>query len=753
MTSTRRWKLLCGVLTALTVYSWTRSSGVERAHAAASTRQHVIGYRPLRVSAAALGTSTDEIVERLLASHSQSEMRKLCEQLGAVGDDAAIDAVMRLVSDPRPGVPAMVISAIGTIGTDHAVEILVDLADDPRSDIKWTAIYSLGSTGNERAETFLISLAKRNDTTAIEALGDLATDHAIDVLYKIASTGSDDAARSAISTLGGVDTPAAIAALAQLIDSPSVEIASKALAAIQNVDAAMLAKLTTIVKAGEVQLARPAALAIAHVGDDAIELLGSLALEATSSEVRIAAVQALGTIHSSAVVETLGTLIESDEDELAREAARALAQIETPEARDLLINAALGDRAEATQAIEALVTMQGPEIDQALLEIAKSNQYGAERALARLLSHEDEEALGLVVARAGTGTVDERLSALTMLADAGTDASSSRLLAIARSEHGELKTRALELVTRSRPGDPQVTEMLRDSLHAGDADEQRAAAIALGRVGTDAARDALVSALTSSDSDLGYAALSALSSYRLDESACNAIYSAALSNPELLPEAMRKLLSAGSPQGLRLAETALSGDSALAQRTLQFLAEANPPGAADLIVRSTRSGDEYVRAAALNALASTRAPNAVDVIAAATRDSSYRVRTTAASALSGLGGDRARDALIQMTRSAQPSDRLTALQYLPDDPTSLSRTRELLRDSDSSVVYTAMRCLAANSDGAVYLRQVVMDTSRSDDSRSTAANMLENYGHLDEVTAAWLRAWRARYDETTDYYD
>jgi HEAT repeat protein len=645
-----------------------------------------------------------------------------------------------------------VISAIGTIGTDHAVEILIDLADDPRSDVKWTAIYALGSTGNERAETFLVALAKRNDTTAIEALGDLATDHAIEVLYKIASTGADDAARSAISTLGGVDTPAAIAALARLIDSPSVEIASKALAAIQNVDDAMLAKLTLIVKAGEVALARPAALAIAHVGDAAIPLLGSLALEATSSEVRVAAVRALGTIHSGAVVETLSSLIESDEDELAHEAASALAQIETDEARDVLINAALGDRAQATQAIDALVTMQGPEIDQALLEIAKSEQFGAERALARLLSHEDEEALGLVVARAGRGSVDERISALTLLADAGTDASSSRLLALVRGEHGELKTRALELVTRSRPGDPQVTELLRDSLHAGDADEQRAAATALGSVGTDEARDALVAALSSSDSDLGYAALSALASYRLDESACNAIHSAAISSPELMPEAMRKLLSAGSPQGLRLAETALGGDSALAQRTLQFLAESNPPGASELIARSVRASDEYVRAAALRALGQTRAPNALEVAAEALRDSSYRVRQTAASTLGDLGGERARDALIQMTRSPAATDRMLGLQYLPDDPASLARTRELLRDSDSSVVYTAMRFLAANRDGAAVLRQLVMDPSRSDDARYDAANMLENYGRLDETTSAWLEAERAR-NQSTYYYD
>jgi HEAT repeat protein len=297
-----------------------------------------------------------------------------------------------------------------------------------------------------------------------------------------------------------------------------------------------------------------------------------------------------------------------------------------------------------------------------------------------------------------------------------------------------------------------VTELLRDSLHAGDPDEQRAAATALGKVGTDAARDALVAALSSSDTDLGYAALTALASYRLDESACNAIHSAALASPDLMPEAMRKLLSVGSPQGLRLAETALGGDSALAQRTLQFLAEANPPGASELIVRSTRAGDEYVRAAALRALATTRAPNAIEIAAEATRDSSYRVRETAASTLNSLGGDRARDALIQMTRSAQPSDRLLGLQYLPEDAASFARTRELLRDPDTGVVYTAMRFLAAKSDGAIVLRQLVMDPSRSDDTRYDAANMLENYGRLDDATSAWLQTARAKY-QSTYYYD
>jgi hypothetical protein len=51
------------------------------------------------------------------------------------------------------------------------------------------------------------------------------------------------------------------------------------------------------------------------------------------------------------------------------------------------------------------------------------------------------------------------------------------------------------------------------------------------------------------------------------------------------------------------------------------------------------------------------------------------------------------------------------------------------------------------------LRQLVMDTSRTEDSRFDAANMLENYGRLDEATSAWLQGARARNQASYGYYE
>lgn len=737
-----RWKLLCGALAALTIYSWTRNAGVEPVSHASASRPRSTAYRPIRVSAAALGVSVDELVARLHASRSVSEIRTVAQQLGAVGDDAAIDDIRVLIADPRPGVADAIIEAIGAIGTDHAVDVLIEISKQH----EYAAYVALGTTGHERAETYLIGRARRGNETAITALGALATDRAADVLYRIAASGGDETAEAAISTLGRMDTAASAKALAQLIDSPSVKTAERAIGAIETVNPQLLAKLTTIARSGEPALATAAVNAIAHAGTDGLPALRDIVTHGENIELRAVAVRALGTAGGADVVDTLGELLEDGEAVLAQEAARALALIATPEARDQLISAALSDRAEASDAVSALVTIDSPEVEVALIEIAKAGEYGAGKALERLLARDIPEALDLVVERAKSDNMQERLAAFDLLAGAGTDEAAAKLIALVRADHSEAKVAALELVVRTRPADPQTLLLLRESLLGGEIDEQRAAATALGKVGTDEAREALVRALGSPD--VAHAALGALSAYRLDEATSSAIMSAASSNAELLPEAMRRLLSAGVADGLQLAQRALDGDETSAIRALQILGETSTPGAVELITRATRASSEDVRMTAIRSLGSQRDDKAVDAVAAALRDTSPGVRETAAGALNSIGGDRARDALLAMTRSAEASDRLTALQYLPDDPASGVRMKELLRDPDSRVSYYALRGLVASQQNAHLARALVFDASAPYETRYHAARLLEGYGRIDEATQAWLDEQRA----SGDYY-
>jgi HEAT repeat protein len=743
MTSTGRWKLVCGVLAIATAYSWLRD-GDARVRPATATSPRAAAYRPLRVSAAALGVSVDDLISRLHSSRSPRELRMLAEQLGAVGDDAAIDAVRALVTDVRPEVPELVVAAIGTIGTDHAVDVLLELARHPRGSVRQAAVLALGRTGSSRAETFLVAQARRHDTDAIEALAMLGSDRAIEVLYRIAVAGNDHVAEVAMRKLGELEAPAARQALVRLIDAPSLQTAIAAIDAVRDVDATVATKLVAVIRGGDGQLVRPALLALAQGGDRGVTILREAALDGANRAIQHTAVAALGITQSPDAVDTLAQLTDSADDELATEAARALASIELPEARDALISAALSEHAGA---VEALVAIEDDSIEPALVEIARSEGPGAAPALARLLSRGNAEALAVVSTRARSSDEDVRESAYTLLAEVGTEDATTRLLALARGEHGSLKGRVLELVAAARPSDPAVTELLREGLHGSDASTQQVAAAALGRVGTDEARDALVVALAGSDLEIKQAALQALAGYRLTTEASAAIESAVTSDPRLLPEALQRLLQARSPLALRLADRALAGSSHVAVRTLRLLGQYDIAGSAELVMRSIRARDAHVRVAAIHALVALRADRAVDVIAQASRDPSESVRTAAASALGTLGTPRARDALLAMSRSPEVNDRLLAMQYLPDDPATVPRARELLHDPNSSVAYYAMRTLARTREGVSVLRALVHDSSARFDARWDAARLLDAYGHLDARTAAWMSAHEDSDDE------
>jgi HEAT repeat protein len=736
MTSTGRWKLVCGVLAIATAYSWLRD-GDARVRPATATSPRAAAYRPLRVSAAALGVSVDDLISRLHSSRSPRELRMLAEQLGAVGDDAAIDAVRALVADVRPEVPELIIAAIGTIGSDHAVDVLLELAGHPRGGVRQAAIVALGRTGNDRAETFLVARARRDDTAAIEALAMLGSERAIEVLYRIAAAGNDHVAEVATAKLGELEAPSARRALVRLIDAPSLPTATRAIDAIREVDAALAARLAVVIRGGEGQLVRSALLALAHGGDRGLPILREAALDGASRAIQHTAITALGMTQSPDAVDTLAQLTESTDDELASEAARALASIELPEARDALISAALSERAGA---IEALAAIEDDSVEPALVEIARSEGPGAAPALARLLSRGHAEALAVVSARARSSDDDVRASAYKLLADVGTEDATARLLALARAEHGDLKAWVLELVAAARPSDPAVTQLLREGLLGDDANTRQVAAIALGRVGTDEARDALVAALAGSDLGAKQAALRALSDYRLTPEAAAAIEAAVTSDPRLLPEALQRLLQAGAPLALRLAERALAGPPHLATHTLGLLGQYEVAGSVELILRSTRAAEPRVRSAALLALVSSRNERIVDAVAQATRDPIDSVRSAAASALGSIGGPHARDALLAMSRSHDPHDRLLALQYLPDDPATIPRARELLHDPNSSVAYYAMRTLAATREGASVLRAIVRDSTVRDEARYDAARLLDAYGYMDAATAAWISA-------------
>jgi HEAT repeat protein len=606
--------------------------------------------------------------------------------------------------------------------------------------VRVAVIGALGSTHNLKAEPFLIDAARDPDVivagAGIWALGELASDGSVAVLEDIASAGGEDTSNPAIAALARIDTPPAHEALSRLIDSPSVAVARAALLSVTVVDGELLAKIDSIVKSGETELLDAALEALAHAGTAAVPTLVEVARTGTLV-MRQSAIGALGRIENPDAMQALRDLLEDEDLSVVRSVIAALSTMNTDEARDLLISSALSERDDiAARALEALLEMHGPEIEQALLEIAKAEPRRHEDVLRHLVTAGNKQGIAIVMSLAHSTDAQERLIAIGIFAAAGTNDGLVIALELVRAEH-DAKAQALRLLASARPGEPAVIELLRDTLRTGSPDEAIAALEVLGRAGSEEAREAIVAALSNSDSEIAGAAVTAMAKFRMTPEAANALRTASESHPELAVAVMRQLFTVNSPVAVQIAERLLrTGERGDMEQALRALESAGTAEAGELLVRTARTAEPEMRAYALRSLANSGDKRAVDVVVGALRDGNASVREQAIYSLGALRSEKARDALIDFSRTGDASDRRSALLAMRDytDARTQQRIVELSRDSDASVRYYAIDYMPDTQAGFTTLKGIASDASIDQGTRMRAANSLRYRSYLDDST-------------------
>jgi HEAT repeat protein len=725
-----RWRLAFAALAALYTVNVLSSDGHDPVTAKASRTRSAHISTAYRAPVKASRADIEALVRKLQTARTTREVRALSQQLGVIGDDRAIDEVRFMVADRRAGVPDLIIGAIGAIGTDHAVDVLVEMSKD--TALLDAALDGLGNTHNAKAEPLLASLAKTGHLMATLALGELGTDGSVEVLVEIA-TMRTTAGTYAISALGDSAAPAAAAALRKLNDSPSTEIASAAIGAIQQVDDELFAKLLAIVKTGEAGLVEPALGALARAGDRAYETLRDAAQHGPPLT-RNAAIGALIQLRSDDAMKTIATILDSGDLQTARAAIEALRYVQTDTARDLLISSALSDRRNFTGALQVLMTMSGPEVEEAMLTIAKSDREHRFEVIGQLVSVGNTGAVEMLDELILHGNESERTQALSVLGQSSTPVAAKTLIDLARAQSGETQLQAIGMLAM-HASNPDVARLLRDRLENGTPEQAAAAAGALATAGTTEARDALIAALSNGDDDLTRTALSSLASFRLTDEMSTALAAAAKANPELLPEVMMRLVNENSPQGFELARTALASDHAdTAQEAITSLERSGTPAAIQLIEGTLSSRDADVRRRGLQALGQMHATGAEETVIGALRDSDPEVRTTALQTLGTLGTDRAKATLIDLARTGTAEDKQTVISSLQDveDPAVAQTLGNMIHDADAQVAISAIDAVISrgvNIDSE--LAAIAADSSKSRDVRMRAAGVLEGAGILD----------------------
>jgi HEAT repeat protein len=746
-----RWKVACALLGALATASTVKAWRDDRTSAPAAQAQASRGglpakvIRPLRVSAASVGISEQELIDRVLSSRSLKEMAIVVEKLGAVGTDDAVRSLEGLLSDPRRGVPEMILGMMGAIATEHAVEVLLAHAKDERPQVRSAAVRALGVSQSEKAEGLLLALAQSpadpDQSTAIQALGALQSDRAVATLLKIAESGDAQVASSAVWAMSGITSDKALAALRKLVHSPNLRVASTAIGSLDSIDEEMAEVLLKIVRGGNADLAGTALAALAKAPVEvAMPVLKQMATSGPQG-LRWSAISALGEIGDESAVATLGDILRTGDRQSAAAAAQALGSMGTPEARELIIEAALSDRSDWTGAIYQLGAMQGEDVEAALADAAKNGSSRDKQiVMPRLLRMNNAEALRSVVETASTGNRSDQADAMRMLADAGTPEATAALMGLVERSRGQTRVSALEAMAQTNPADPRLSRMLSDSLFSGRKNEAATAAAVLGRLGTEESQQALLTALSGSDKELSMAAAQALGMQGgLSDSAKAALVAAASrGDARTKTTIMHQLVDQGTPEGLRMAEEILNHkDSDVAQSAIAALQRSGTPEARALIERTLSAKDPALRAAAVEGLAQNPTESSAEALIRMVRDEDARVRSSAMSALAQVGTERATQTLIDSARRGTSEDRIAAISGLSmvRDAKSSKALADLISDPDEAVAQSAISSSfggGAEVDAALVR---MLSAGSSQGLRLAAASQLRNRGtDLDEAT-------------------
>jgi HEAT repeat protein len=353
------------------------------------------------IAARALSSLTDggvEVVPALVSALDQPQARYwACLALGEMGPQAqaAVPALIKVLSDERPEVRLQATIALGEIGPDAkpAVAALMKLLDDPIPSVRAAAVFALGHIGdpaaiaalentekstepvqrmlatwalaklhpsdqqrlNKAIDSLVLALADKSREVAImaaKALEDLrpGTDLLRPLIDKLIAGKPEAAERimSAVAPLGASAVPQAIAAL----KDPQRRVrAMQVLARIGPESAPAVPGLVELLKSGEPATTTEALYTLGAIGPSAQGAVGAIVEQLRQRDPRVvqAAIIALGKIGPAAreAIPALGKLNQSDDELLRMTSVWAILKIGPPS--DDLTKAALPILAAALQ--------------------------------------------------------------------------------------------------------------------------------------------------------------------------------------------------------------------------------------------------------------------------------------------------------------------------------------------------------------------------------------------------------------------
>lgn len=153
------------------------------------------------VSLGKIGEPAEQVLITALNDPKPLTRKLVAEALGDIRSQAAVPALMQLVSSDMSGARAEAIQALGKIGDTRAVDVIITAMSDASSNVKVNAIQALAALQGPKVEGALDrALGDREEDVrqaAATGLAEVGTEKSILALEKIADDDSSSEVRSA----------------------------------------------------------------------------------------------------------------------------------------------------------------------------------------------------------------------------------------------------------------------------------------------------------------------------------------------------------------------------------------------------------------------------------------------------------------------------------------------------------------------------------------------------------------------------
>jgi len=436
---------------------------------------------------------------QLLAAIRDGDSQRRLRLLPIVGYAAgSIDDLLRCLDDHEGDVRVRACEALARLGNPAAVTSLFRLIGDRDARVSQAAAAAIQSLGSIETKRLALEQARSDDTrtrrAALRIISYFGYSEGLEVLIGALDDEDEKIREAAVYGLPLVDDARGTGALLAAASHPVARTRAAVMRALGQTSATL-----PVVSALRASLSDPepwtryyACQSLGRLGvEDASAAIVEL-MDDPSGQVRVAAVEALAHLKDSGAGDALATAAASADPDMRRAALLGLGIARRPSSIPLLREAASAqDSATRLVAIGALSEFDGPDVVPTLAHAASDPEDAVRSAAIGYLStRPGADATSALVEQLANASVRDRvLEALAVAADERVDGVLSALEVAADSDRAQLLVSALTRMRRPSSQAALAAALGFDNVHA-----RRAAAAALGAIGTAEAREVLVRA-------------------------------------------------------------------------------------------------------------------------------------------------------------------------------------------------------------------------------------------------------------------